>query len=256
MRPRPDAAENSIESPCNLGSPTGFNEAAARCRGKLPDARVAVLPGYRFNEAAARCRGKPRSCRPPGRRSGTGFNEAAARCRGKLDGHLSSRAAARPRFNEAAARCRGKHTPPRRGDGAVVASMRPRPDAAENGGRGRRPRTSRRCFNEAAARCRGKPGGRPDPARPPPGFNEAAARCRGKLPASRPVFAGRFEASMRPRPDAAENSRPTGRVVFRRQASMRPRPDAAENSLTLDPFRGHGRASMRPRPDAAENCRS
>ena len=68
----------------------------------------------------------------------------------------------------------------RRG-GADGASMRPRPDAAENSGyataiRGRGP-----CFNEAAARCRGK---HPRPAgglAAERGFNEAAARCRGKL---------------------------------------------------------------------------
>ena len=36
-------------------------------------------------------------------------------------------------------------------------------------------------------------------------------------------------ASMRPRPDAAENSFPDGDDVPRPDASMRPRPDAAEN---------------------------
>ena len=40
---------------------------------------------------------------------------------------------------------------------AIRASMRPRPDAAENPGRRRRLRRGRRRFNEAAARCRGKP---------------------------------------------------------------------------------------------------
>ena len=39
----------------------------------------------------------------------------------------------------------------------VFASMRPRPDAAENPGRMRWRRAGRRRFNEAAARCRGKP---------------------------------------------------------------------------------------------------
>ena len=62
-----------------------------------------------------------------------------------------------------------------------IASMRPRPDAAENRGA---PTSTldrrRRGFNEAAARCRGKPGG----------------RGRGER---------RADASMRPRPDAAEN---------------------------------------------------
>ena len=40
----------------------------------------------------------------------------------------------RGRFNEAAARCRGKQVEAARADGARAASMRPRPDAAENGG--------------------------------------------------------------------------------------------------------------------------
>ena len=39
---------------------------------------------------------------------------------------------------------------------ALGASMRPRPDAAENRKRGCRANRSRLCFNEAAARCRGK----------------------------------------------------------------------------------------------------
>ena len=136
----------------------------------------------RFNEAAARCRGKrPRRRRP--RRPAAGFNEAAARCRGKQRGH------------------RGREAVDR-------ASMRPRPDAAENGrhlrAAGREPAAR---FNEAAARCRGKRAG---PGRPPPAcwrFNEAAARCRGKRRSrARPHRAGRL-ASMRPRPDAAENAR-------------------------------------------------
>ena len=37
------------------------------------------------------------------------------------------------------------------------ASMRPRPDAAENWRRGMASDLCRGCFNEAAARCRGKP---------------------------------------------------------------------------------------------------
>ena len=67
------------------------------------------------------------------------------------------------------------------GRGQRGASMRPRPDAAENGkwlgpGRGR-------------------------PAR----FNEAAARCRGKLARGALGIRPGPAASMRPRPDAAEN---------------------------------------------------
>ena len=62
-----------------------------------------------------------------------------------------------------------------------LASMRPRPDAAENPRGGGRRRGRRGRFNEAAARCRGKLP--PNPPNPPPNpsFNEAAARCRGKL---------------------------------------------------------------------------
>ena len=61
------------------------------------------------------------------------------------------------RFNEAAARCRGKLRCWCAGNGrAEPASMRPRPDAAENSiGSGARARSGD-CFNEAAARCRGK----------------------------------------------------------------------------------------------------
>ena len=36
-------------------------------------------------------------------------------------------------------------------------------------------------------------------------------------------------------------------------ASMRPRPDAAENAVPGEAQPGRTRASMRPRPDAAEN---
>ena len=109
-----------------------------------------------------------------------GFNEAAARCRGKPD-HLDVRAAVAP------------------------ASMRPRPDAAEN--------PARPCPTPAGARR----------------FNEAAARCRGKRREIRARRAASAAASMRPRPDAAENSRCPVRQVRVHAASMRPRPDAAEN---------------------------
>ena len=37
-------------------------------------------------------------------------------------------------------------------------------------------------------------------------------------------------------------------------ASMRPRPDAAENDVVVDPGGVRHAASMRPRPDAAENA--
>ena len=62
------------------------------------------------------------------------------------------------------------------------------------------------------------------------GFNEAAARCRGKR-----LLADQRRAEV--------------------QASMRPRPDAAENALPHVQHAELGRASMRPRPDAAENAR-
>ena len=85
MRPRPDAAENPGEHGRVPAGGRGFNEAAARCRGKrriadewLGDVELASMrprpdaaenvhrsdgdgPCYHagFNEAAARCRGKP-----------------------------------------------------------------------------------------------------------------------------------------------------------------------------------------------------
>ena len=61
-------------------------------------------------------------------------------------------------------------------------------------------------------------------------FNEAAARCRGKRGQAGHHRGGRA-ASMRPRPDAAENT--LGRqhpLLHPAGASMRPRPDAAENA--------------------------
>ena len=84
-------------------------------------------------------------------------------------------------------------------------------------------------------------------------FNEAAARCRGKRPQRMPLGGG-VNASMRPRPDAAENILFLIRLIRIRIASMRPRPDAAENARE-DPNRTDptATASMRPRPDAAEN---
>ena len=84
-------------------------------------------------------------------------------------------------------------------------------------------------------------------------FNEAAARCRGKR-------RGRWHeqliyiASMRPRPDAAENLTPEKSTSAISSASMRPRPDAAENGEGPGNDATDHRASMRPRPDAAENA--
>ena len=65
---------------------------------------------------------------------------------------------------------------------AADASMRPRPDAAEN------------LFAGDADVDVGRR------------FNEAAARCRGKPVLSNQVVAWGAAASMRPRPDAAENA--------------------------------------------------
>ena len=117
----------------------------------------------------------------------------------------------------------------------------------------RRPTGSR--FNEAAARCRGKldfiRAGRGRRG----GFNEAAARCRGKQGRSHHADA-RAQASMRPRPDAAENNRKAVLHGVDQQASMRPRPDAAENGAEGSLRLGNEGASMRPRPDAAENAPS
>ena len=112
--------------------------------------------------------------------------------------------------------------------GDAGASMRPRPDAAENGG--------------GVGVGAGRTGG----------FNEAAARCRGKH-AQGPVYVTTYTASMRPRPDAAENVTVHVWTIQKSDASMRPRPDAAENQPGQRMlWRGRG-ASMRPRPDAAEN---
>ena len=84
-------------------------------------------------------------------------------------------------------------------------------------------------------------------------FNEAAARCRGK-PAHLVGDPAVRRASMRPRPDAAENRNPHDRIRGPVAASMRPRPDAAENTGLLAARAGPQHASMRPRPDAAENA--
>ena len=76
-----------------------------------------------------------------------------------------------------------RKTAPHRGaaDRRLVASMRPRPDAAENFHAAGTPEGAWPGFNEAAARCRGKPAARGRRRRPRGSFNEAAARCRGKL---------------------------------------------------------------------------
>ena len=171
-----------------------------------------------------------------------------------------------------------KTCPRRHAEVRTRASMRPRPDAAENLSRGRERLLQRIGFNEAAARCRGKPsrsaarvlwrlgfneaaarcrGKQTGPTDQRSGrtcFNEAAARCRGKRRQGRLLVASRLRASMRPRPDAAENGvRQERPSRYQLAASMRPRPDAAENSGSWPATAVAGHASMRPRPDAAEN---
>ena len=157
-----------------------------------------------------------------------------------------------------------------------VASMRPRPDAAENPFRASLPVPEHSSFNEAAARCRGK---RP-PAEKLGRGRHASMRPRpdaAENPVARPILRAPPVASMRPRPDAAENTarrtlstwrsacfneaaarcrgkRPLrDHGALRAAASMRPRPDAAENFLDGAPLAAPVAASMRPRPDAAEN---
>ena len=72
---------------------------------------ICTLPPTGFNEAAARCRGKPSRSRPSSAWRTSGFNEAAARCRGKL-GVVMPYGRIAWSFNEAAARCRGKRRGP------------------------------------------------------------------------------------------------------------------------------------------------
>ena len=184
----------------------------------------------------------------------------------------------RPCFNEAAARCRGKHllSPAAALDDRRVASMRPRPDAAENDRRdprgGGECRASMRPRPDAAenaphrAGVRGAVGAsmrpRPDAAEngttqewiwTRKSFNEAAARCRGKPDRRGGKRHHGHHASMRPRPDAAENEAVALGRLDLPAASMRPRPDAAENVRGAAAGQGAAAASMRPRPDAAEN---
>ena len=131
MRPRPDAAENRLKRPLRCNGLVGFNEAAARCRGKRPRPAGSAGRPRRFNEAAARCRGKQGYGRGTGSDTQDRFNEAAARCRGKRRATPRAPTAARG-FNEAAARCRGKRAALGHQPRPHEASMRPRPDAAEN----------------------------------------------------------------------------------------------------------------------------
>ena len=84
MRPRPDAAENRTRSAVAPWGCAGFNEAAARCRGK-------PVQGFPLqSDILASMRPRPDAAENPLREPVTdprpqGFNEAAARCRGKPD---------------------------------------------------------------------------------------------------------------------------------------------------------------------------
>ena len=230
MRPRPDAAENGPNaSPPSCSSAASMrprpdaaeNRLLARQALDPDDASMRPRPDAAENIHSRHYRSPHRACR---------FNEAAARCRGKHGRRRHSSIGFPPRFNEAAARCRGK-----------------RSDAGELP-------VSTGCFNEAAARCRGKRCACWRRRRRRRSFNEAAARCRGKP--GRPAVFPRFRsASMRPRPDAAENAAGFTGSLRLGDASMRPRPDAAENLARTLRDRGVDPASMRPRPDAAENGR-
>ena len=85
-------------------------------------------------------------------------------------------------------------------------------------------------------------------------FNEAAARCRGKLDSTLEVPGVLDAASMRPRPDAAENHAPSVQVDLYlcgfNEAAARCR---GKHQQQAGAEEAEGRASMRPRPDAAEN---
>ena len=132
MRPRPDAAEKLTSVARTPRKSSGFNEAAARCRGKTLTKWLESLRRVRASmrprpDAAEK---RPAACPRRGRRGG--FNEAAARCRGKTPrggagGACGHRASMRPR-PDAAEKRRPRRRRARR---EVGASMRPRPDAAE-----------------------------------------------------------------------------------------------------------------------------
>ena len=132
------------------------------------------------------------------------------------------------------------------------ASMRPRPDAAENQARFAETYSPEHRFNEAAARCRGKPRTSRPASSVSSCFNEAAARCRGKPLDGSGLHSGVRQASMRPRPDAAENRRGKPSISdLTLEASMRPRPDAAENPRRIR----HRLVCCRGFNEAAARCR-
>ena len=133
MRPQRNAGENGWHDVSHVWfEEARFNEAPAKCRGKLGVFLYSrQLGGCGFNEAPAKCRGKrwselpqagrlSRASMRPQRNAGENsqerwcnspdgdrFNEAPAKCRGKLTITLASY---NPQlgFNEAPAKCRGK----------------------------------------------------------------------------------------------------------------------------------------------------
>ena len=183
MRPRPDAAENQTWKASTRTNQTGFNEAAARCRGKprrragrpAPDRQASMRPRPDAAENRRESRGEREGVAGASMRP----RPDAAENRSRRSRPCSAR---RPRFNEAAARCRGKPPiPPSVPVRRAHASMRPRPDAAEN------PPGRRRGGRLGLASMRPRP--------------DAAEN----QPDERRQPAGAEVASMRPRPDAAEN---------------------------------------------------
>ena len=136
MRPRPDAAEKPAgRTGADARPGAGFNEAAARCRGKTH-----ALQRGSFGDALASMRPRPDAAEKRVRCQDAGGARAAASMRPRPD-------AAEKLMQTAIPAC------------PHGASMRPRPDAAEKRRRDEACRDPYRCFNEAAARCRGKTGG-------------------------------------------------------------------------------------------------
>ena len=134
------------------------------------------------------------------------------------------------------------------------ASMRPRPDAAENPVPPQRPDprplTASMRPRPDAAENRGRRG--PGAAGPPRRFNEAAARCRGKPHCAAINRHSGSHASMRLRPDAAENpprdpARRRGFGCFNEAAARcRGKPGCAAPGSTAAPRRFN---------EAAARCR-
>ena len=131
MRPRPDTAENAVSHVVW----SDWNTASMRPRPDTAEnmgrAILDLATWASFNEAAARYRGKRSPCPRPSATTRSCFNEAAARYRGKLlrggRRHALHHASMRPRPDTA----ENEQTCEVR-DRWPEASMRPRPDTAEN----------------------------------------------------------------------------------------------------------------------------